>query len=127
LPRSGLGDVGGSWHSPDMTTTPISEIAERIVHEIASTVMKPSEGECLVCFVSRQLDDFGCDGTHRFALHYRDSVAPRATALLARLSAAGACCCDCEMFLNAYQPASRLWTPGFAESDADGYEYWQEE
>jgi hypothetical protein len=29
-------------------------------------------------------------------------MAPRATALRDRLSGIGACCCDCEIFLNGY-------------------------
>ncbi|SDT09250.1 DUF2695 domain-containing protein [Microterricola viridarii] len=94
-----------------MERTEITERAERILHDAASTLTTPTAGECLVCFVARQLDEFGCDGTHRFISHYRDSVAPRATALLSRLSAMGACCCDCEMFMNSYEPAARLWTP----------------
>lgn len=93
-----------------MEGTEITERAERILHDAAATLMTPTAGECIVCFVARQLDEFGCDGTHRFVSHYRNSVAPRATALLARLSAMGACCCDCEMFTNSYELAARLWT-----------------
>lgn len=88
----------------------ITERAERILHDAASTLMTPTAGECLACFVARQIGEFGCDGTHRFAVQYRDSVASRATELLARLSAMGACCCDCEMFMNTYEPARRLWS-----------------
>ena len=40
---------------------------------------------------------------------YRDRTAPRATALLDRLSGMGACCCDCEMFLNAFALTHRPW------------------
>jgi hypothetical protein len=32
-----------------------------------------------------------------------------ATALLDRLSSMGACCCDCEMFLNAFALTHRPW------------------
>lgn len=102
-----------------MEPTTITERAERILHEAASTLMTPATGECLVCFVARQLDEFECDGTHRFASHYRDTVAPRATALLGQLSRWGACCCDCEMFMNVYEPAFRLWTQPTAAPDPD--------
>lgn len=102
----------------------ITERAERIVREAAQTLTTPEPGECLVCFTARQLDTFGCDGTHRFVLHYRDRVAPRATALLKRLASLGACCCDCEMFMNAYEPAARFWTPGLAIPRGDGTEMW---
>jgi hypothetical protein len=101
-----------------MERTSITEQAERILHDVASTLMTPAAGECLVCFVARQLDEFGCNGTHRFASHYRDRSAPRATALLARLSAMGACCCDCEMFVNTYEPAPRLWTQAHRSVDS---------
>ncbi|MFT2815722.1 DUF2695 domain-containing protein [Leifsonia sp. A12D58] len=80
--------------------------------------MTPKAGECLVCFVARQLDEFGYDGTHRFALHYRDSVAPRATALLRHLSAMGACCCDCEMFMNGFKPVKKMWAQAQAQAQA---------
>lgn len=105
-----------------MERTVITEQAERILQDAASTIMTPRAGECLVCFVARQLDEFGCDGTHRFAVHYRDSFAPRATSLLTRLSAMGACCCDCEMLMNAYEPARRLWTPAQVSVDVDEFD-----
>ena len=105
-----------------MERTAITEQAERILQDAASTIMTPTAGECLVCFVARQLDEFGCDNTHRFAAHYRDSLAPRATSLLSRLSEMGACCCDCEILMNAYEPARRLWTPAPVSADEDGFE-----
>lgn len=61
----------------------------------------PGLGECLACYVMRMLD-FGCHGLS-WALRYRDQTAPQATALARKLGAMGAYC-DCEIFLNAYQP-----------------------
>lgn len=107
-----------------MEPTLITERAERILHDVASTLMTPTAGECLVCFVARQIDEFGCNGTHRFVAQYRDRVAPRATALLARLSAMGACCCDCEMFMNTYEPAPRPWTQAHESVDSDDFDEW---
>ena len=69
--------------------------------------------------MARQLDEHSCDGTHRFATYFRDTVAPRAPALRERLSRMGACCCDCELFLNGYEPHRRFWTPEH-EVDDDG-------
>ncbi len=77
--------------------------AERIVRALSEELLAPRDGECLVCFVDRQLAEHGCNGTHRFALHFRDLRAPRATALARSLSEKGACCCDCEIFMNAYE------------------------
>ncbi|WP_442951365.1 DUF2695 domain-containing protein [Paenarthrobacter sp. Z7-10] len=58
-------------------------------------------GECLVCYVMRMLE-FGCRGLG-WTTRYRDEHAPHATALARRLGAMGAYC-DCEIFLNAYEP-----------------------
>lgn len=115
-------------HTVGMEPELITERAEQIVRDAAEAFRNPGPGECLACFTARQLDAFGCDGTHRFAVHFRDRTAPRATALLRRLAAMGACCCDCEMFMNAYEPAARLWTPGRRTSreDEDGVEEWED-
>jgi hypothetical protein len=93
------------------TVPPIIDDAERLVRQLATELTRVREGECLCCYVARQLDEFPCDGTHRHALRFRDASAPRATALRERLSRIGACCCDCELFLNGYEPHPRLWTP----------------
>lgn len=99
---------------------PIIYEAEGLVRELATELTSVHEGECLCCYVARQLDEYPCDGTHRHALRYRDASAPRATALQERLSRLGACCCDCELFLNGYEPHPRFWTP-VCEVDADGF------
>ncbi|WP_209373495.1 DUF2695 domain-containing protein [Brevibacterium renqingii] len=80
-----------------------------IIDGASARLLAPRPGECLVCYVFRQLGEFGCNGTHRFAEGYRDRTAPRATALLERLGSMGACCCDCEMFLNAFTLAHKPW------------------
>lgn len=69
----------------------------------------PQEHECVLCYADRQLESFGCDGTLRFAKLYRDVRAPRAFAFEKRLASMGACCCDCELFLNAYRPLYSVW------------------
>ena len=86
----------------------IDEEAEQIVRELSQKLFDIEPAECLICYVDRQLSQFGCDGTHRFTLHYRDRAAPRATALLRNLSQMGACCCDCEILYNAYQRVREL-------------------
>lgn len=85
--------------------TPIVDEAEGLVRDLASELTAPRKGECLCCYLERVLAEFPCDGTQRLTLHYRDTTAPRATTLRDRLSRMGACCCDCEVLLNAYQPA----------------------
>ncbi len=93
------------------TIPPIIDEAETLVRELAAELTRVREGECLCCYVARQLNEYGCSGGHGPSIRYRDAVAPRATALLDRLSRLGACCCDCELFLNGYEPHPRFWTP----------------
>src|SRR5437016_1972038 len=90
------------------STPPIVDEAEGLVRQLAAELARPRQSECLCCYVARLLRDFPCDGSHRHAFRYRDTNAPRATALGARLGQIGACCCDCELFLNGYQ--LRSWT-----------------
>lgn len=80
----------------------IVDEVETFVRQLAEQVTAPAESECLCCYVWRMLGDFPCDGSHRHAFRYRDARAPRATALAERLSRVGACCCDCEIFMNGY-------------------------
>jgi hypothetical protein len=82
---------------------PIINETEGFLRERAAELTTARENECLCCYVARMLDQFPCDGSHRHAFRYRDTMAPRATALAARLSQVGACCCDCELLLNGYQ------------------------
>lgn len=103
-----------------MTTTPkiISE-AEDLVRQLATDLTRVRESECLCCYVARQLDEFGCDGTLRHALRFRDALAPRASALEKRLGRVGGYC-DCEVFLNGYTPHHRFWTPQHEVEEEDG-------
>lgn len=99
--------------------------AERVVQDAAQVLTTPRSGECLLCFVCRQLQEFGCNNQQRFILHYRDLAAPRATALQRRLWQKGGFC-DCEIFLNVCRPHDELWTPGRMEIDEEGFEIWHE-
>ncbi|NYJ06208.1 DUF2695 domain-containing protein [Petropleomorpha daqingensis] len=65
----------------------------------AAVAMSTRPGECVLCYVHRMISAFGCDGTLRWALRWRDRRAPRATRLEARLTARGALC-DCELFTD---------------------------
>jgi len=111
----------------DMDPTPLTiDGAESFIRQLQADLIRPRERECLCCYVARSLIELPCDGTHRHAFRYRDMMAPRATALRDRLSRVGACCCDCELFLNAYVPyvASATGLPGGAaiDDDADSFE-----
>ena len=75
------------------TIPPVINEAEALVRQLAGELTQVLEGECLCCSIAHPLNKFPCDGTHRHALHFRDTTAPRATALRKRLSRVGACCC----------------------------------
>ena len=94
----------------------IDEQAVWLIRSMARRLTQPRTGECLVCYVARMLDEFGCDTTLRFARNYRDQVAPRATKLERRLGDMGGFC-DCEIFLNGMRLAPHLRT-----YDANGEE-----
>ncbi len=70
-----------------------------------SDLPEPVDHECLICFLYRMARDFDCDCTLRFLIHYRNTVAPRATALERKINLLGAYC-DCEVLMNAVRPAS---------------------
>ncbi|MCW4465504.1 DUF2695 domain-containing protein [Glutamicibacter sp. MNS18] len=65
----------------------------------------PVDHECLICFLYRVGSDHPCKQSLRFLKHYRDLVAPRATALERKVQLLGGYC-DCEVLMNAVRPAS---------------------
>ena len=99
-----------------MDDVAIDEQAVWLIRSMARRLTQPRAGECLVCYVARMLDEFGCDTTLRFARNYRDQMAPRATRLERRLGDMGGFC-DCEIFLNGMRLAPHLRT-----YDANGEE-----
>lgn len=106
----GVAEARGPSEGPDLFEAPMGELPE------ALTVPKP--GECLICYLWR-MQDFGCRG-HEFTDRYVELRAPGATGLRRRLAGMGAVCCECEVFLNAYQPIHRQWLEELAE---DEWEY----
>ncbi|MFG6402317.1 DUF2695 domain-containing protein [Microbacterium sp. P04] len=99
--------------------TTIDTRAEEYLRQLSARRIRPEEGECLVCFVNRMLNAFGCDNTLRFARAWRDERAPRATSLEERLADRGGFC-DCEILYNAYWPAGHLWSVEQWNDLADG-------
>ena len=102
-----------------MDTESLVTDTEGELRDVSSALTDPRERECLLCYVYRMLE-YGCTGL-RWALRYRDLRAPRATALERRLGRRGGYC-DCEIFLNGYEPAHELWIPS-READEDGDTY----
>jgi hypothetical protein len=83
-------------------------IADDMPHEIetelvdlARRLTEPSTAECLRCFLLRMLTEFGCDGTYRWTIRWRDACAAQPGKLLDQLFRRGGCC-DCEVLMNVY-------------------------
>ena len=64
----------------------IAEVVEAELIALSGLLTEPADRECLRCFLLRMINEFGCDGTHRWADHWRAERAPRATKLLRRLA-----------------------------------------
>lgn len=102
-----------------MNTDSLISDTERDLRTLSTALTDPHEGECLLCYVYRMLED-GCTGL-RWARRYRDLRAPRATALERRLSQKGGYC-DCEIFLNSYELAPEHLVPAATHGE-DGVAY----
>lgn len=79
----------------------VDQVAESFVGSLSESLTAPGDRECLLCYVTRMVSEFGCDNHLRWAGHWRDRNAPRATALAGRLADRGGFC-DCEVLLNVY-------------------------
>jgi len=95
------------------------DLVDRLENELRTSSIvwvAPRAGECLLCYVARMVDQFGCDTTLRWARRFRDLRAPTATALERRLGQVGGFC-DCEVFLNGYGLVPRRMGPGYGDGD----------
>jgi hypothetical protein len=82
-------------------TDNIADAVQAELLALSGALTEPAERECLRCFLLRMLNEFGCDGRHRWATRWRELRAPQARRLLRRLSELGGCC-DCEVLLNVF-------------------------
>jgi hypothetical protein len=80
----------------------IASAVEAELIQLSDLLTEPGEHECLRCYLLRMINEFGCDGKHRWTIRWRDLRAPRATGLLRRLQRLGGVCCDCEVLLNVF-------------------------
>lgn len=79
----------------------IADAVEAELIELSGLLTEPGERECLRCYLLRMVNEFGCDGGHRWTIRWRAERAPQATGLLRKLSELGGCC-DCEVLLNVF-------------------------
>lgn len=89
-------------------TTSLVQDTESHLRQLTAELTAPHEHECLLCYVFRMLEH-GCADL-RWVRHYRDVMAPRATGLEKRLGRMGGFC-DCEIFMNSFEPAPQHWIP----------------
>src|SRR5258706_12013051 len=80
----------------------VADVVEAELAELSQGLTGPGERECLRCYLLRMISEFGCDGSHRWTVRWRDLRAPRARGLVQRLQRRGGCCCDCEVIFNVF-------------------------
>jgi hypothetical protein len=99
---------------------------ELALQELSEQLTAPRPAECLSCYLTRMLAEFGCAG-HRFTRRWARGR-PRGTpdGLVRWAGRLGGCCCDCEVVLNvlgrraARQRAGVLCAAAATAPDATG-------
>src|SRR5260370_27845282 len=86
-----------------------ADLVETELAELSQRLTEPGERECLRCYLLRMISEFGCDGSHRWTVRWRDLRAPRARGLVQRMQRRGGWCCDCEVSFNVF--------PDYPETD----------
>lgn len=70
--------------------------------DLAERLTAPAEHECLRCYLVRMITEFGCDGTYRWTIRWRDVCASQPRGLIRQLELRGGLC-DCEVLMNVFQ------------------------
>ena len=78
-----------------------SRDVETELADLAERLTAPGSAECLRCFLLRMITEFGCDGTFRWTIRWRDVRSAQRAKLLDRLARRGGFC-DCEVLMNVY-------------------------
>jgi hypothetical protein len=84
-----------------MIADDMSRDVETELVDLARRLTEPKTSECLRCFLLRMVAEFGCDGTYRWAIRWRDECASQSGTLLEQLARRGGSC-DCEILTNVY-------------------------
>jgi hypothetical protein len=75
---------------------------EAYVGELAEHWTGPHPAECLYCYLSRVLDEFGCRGSHEWTQRWCDAQSFDTGWVLPWVQREGGCCCDCEVVMNVW-------------------------
>src|SRR5258708_8706085 len=67
----------------------VADVVEAELAELSQRLTEPGERECLRCYLLRMISEFGCDGSHRWTVRWRDLRAPRARGLVRRMQRRG--------------------------------------
>ena len=78
-----------------------TDAVEAEIAELSQHLTEPGERECLRCFLIRMIREFGCDGTYRWTIRWRNLRAPRARGLAGSIQQRGGRC-DCEVICNVF-------------------------
>ena len=84
-----------------MMADDMSREVETELADLAERLTAPGRAECLRCFLLRMITEFGCDGTFRWTIRWRDVCAGQPGKLLDQLAGRGGYC-DCEVLVNVY-------------------------
>jgi len=85
----------------------LSREVEAELADLADRLTAPESRECLRCYLLRMITEFGCDGTYRWTIRWRDLRAAQRGGMLRQLERRGGLC-DCEVVLNVF--------PGYPET-----------
>jgi Protein of unknown function (DUF2695) len=80
----------------------VSEAVEAEIASLAARLTEPAAAECIRCYLLRMIIEFGCDGTHRWTIRWRDLRAAQPGGLVRQLQLRGGGGCDCEILLNVF-------------------------
>jgi Protein of unknown function (DUF2695) len=84
-----------------MIADDMSREVETELANLAERLTAPGRAECLRCFLLRMITEFGCDGTYRWTIRWREVCAARRAKLLDQLARRDGFC-DCEVLMNVY-------------------------
>jgi len=79
----------------------MAQAVESEIADLAEQLTAPGPHECLRCYLLRFITEFGCDGTYRWTIRWRDVRASSPQSLLIQLSRRGGFC-DCEVLMNIF-------------------------
>jgi uncharacterized protein DUF2695 len=88
----------------------MARAVESEIADLADRLTAPGPDECLRCYLLRMITEFGCDGTYRWTIRWREVRAEPPRSLLNQLSRRGGFC-DCEVLMNVFPDYPQVSVP----------------